>query len=118
MERPRVRSSCVNRVVDLVVLGLGLWQPWKLSAEAPTPAKGVKYAQISQADLKEWLTYLASDQLQGRLLFTEGYGLAAAYIADHLKAWGVKPIGDNHTYFQSVKVKGYRVTRNSAVTLV
>src|SRR5262245_25643711 len=107
MERTRVRSSCVNTVVGLVVLGVGLWQPWRLFAQAPVPAKGVKYAQVNQADLKEWLTYLASDQLQGRQMFSEGYGLATAYIADHLKAWGVKPIGDDHTYFESVKVKGY-----------
>ena len=48
-----------------------------------------------QADLKEWLTYLASDQLQGRPTYTEGLGLAASYIAEHLKAWGVKPAGDD-----------------------
>ena len=35
--------------------------------------------------MKEWLTYLASDELQGRQIFTEGYGLAASYVADHLK---------------------------------
>src|SRR5204863_3835925 len=86
-------------------------------AQAPHPANGVKYAQISPTDMKEWLSYLASDELQGRQIYTEGYGLAAAYVADHLKAWGVKPLGDQGTYFQNVKTKGYRVTRNSAVTV-
>jgi hypothetical protein len=81
------------------------------------PAK-VKYAQVSPAELKEWLTYLASDELQGRQIYTEGYGLAAAYVADHLKAWGVKPLGDHGTYFEDVKVKGYKVTRNSSVSVV
>ena len=38
--------------------------------------------------MKEWLTYLSSDELQGRQVFTEGYGLAAQYIADHLQAVG------------------------------
>jgi hypothetical protein len=50
-------------------------------------------------------------------MYTEGYGLAAAYVADHLRQWGVKPMGDNGTYFQSVKNRGYRVTRNSSVTV-
>jgi hypothetical protein len=96
----------------------GVWaQPWRLLAQAPEPAKGVKYAQVSAADLKEWLSYLASDELQGRQIFTEGYGLAAAYIADHLKDWGVKPLGDYGTYFENVKLKGYRVTRNSTVAV-
>jgi len=86
-------------------------------AQAPHPATGVKYAQISPTDMKEWLSYLASDELQGRQIYTEGYGLAAAYVADHLKSWGLKPLGDQGTYFQNVKTKGYRVTRNSAVTV-
>ncbi|HEY6213041.1 MAG TPA: hypothetical protein VIW45_12190, partial [Vicinamibacterales bacterium] len=86
-------------------------------AQAPHPATGVKYAQISPTDMKEWLSYLASDELQGRQIYTEGYGLAAAYVADHLRAWGVKPIGEAGTYFQNVKNKGYKVTRNSSVTV-
>jgi hypothetical protein len=92
-------------------------QPWRLGAQAPEPAKGIKYSQIGQADMKEWLTYLSSDELQGRQVFTEGYGLAAQYIADHLKEWGVKPLGSNGTYLQAVKLKGYRVTRGSSVTI-
>ena len=91
-------------------------QPWSLMAQAPAPAN-VKFATIREADMREWLGYLASDALQGRQIYTEGYGLAAAYIADHLRQWGVKPMGDDGTYFQSVKMRGYRVTRNSSVTV-
>ncbi|HUL74616.1 MAG TPA: M28 family peptidase [Vicinamibacterales bacterium] len=101
----------------LALLVAGATGSWRLLAQAPEPAKGVKYAQISPADLKEWLTYIASDELQGRQVFTEGYGLAAAYVADHLKEWGIKPLGDDGTYFENVKLKGYRVTRNSSVTI-
>lgn len=72
---------------------------------------------ITEADLKEWLTYLASDQLQGRATYTEGLGMAAAYIAEHLEAWGVKPAGDDGSYFQVVKVNGVNVRRNSTVTV-
>jgi Peptidase family M28 len=92
------------------------WQPWTLIAQAPEPAKA-KYAQINQADLKEWLSYLASDTLQGRQVFSEGYGLAAGYIAEHLRAWGVKPAGDDGTYFENVRLRGYRVARSSSVTV-
>ena len=73
--------------------------------------------QISQADLKEWLTYIASDELQGRQLFTEGLGLAGAYVAEHLKEWGVMPMGDSGSYFQTVRVLGMRVRSNSSVTV-
>jgi hypothetical protein len=86
--------------------------------QEPQPATGVPFAPISEADAKEWLTYLSSDALQGRQVFTEGYGMAAAYVADHLRQWGVKPMGDNGTYFQSVKLQGYRVDRRSSITVV
>ena len=72
---------------------------------------------ITPVELKEWLTYIASDELEGRATYTEGLGLAASYIAEHLKDWGVKPGGDNGSYFQSVKVLGVRTTSKATVTV-
>ena len=86
-------------------------------AQAPTPAKGVKFARITTAELTEYLTYLSSDQLTGRQIHTEGYGLAAGYVQEHLRTWGVKPLGDNGTYLQAVRSRGYKVTRRSTVTV-
>jgi hypothetical protein len=117
-----IRSRTRQRVQTLT-LGMGVFltvvwgQAWRLLAQGPTPATGVRYAQIAESDMREWLTYLASDELQGRQVFTEGYGRATQYIAERLKGFGVKPLGENGTYFQSVKLKGYHVTRNSTVTL-
>ena len=65
-------------------------------------------SSITADELKEWLSYVASDQLEGRAIFTEGLGLAGSYVAEHLKEWGVKPAGEDGTYFQSVKVVGVR----------
>jgi hypothetical protein len=109
----------MKRTVSLILaLLFFVWaQPWKLAAQAPEFAKSVKYSQISPAEMKEWLTYLSSDELSGRQVFTEGYGLAAQYVADHLKEWGVKPLGDNGTYLQPVRLKGYKATRNSSVSV-
>jgi hypothetical protein len=119
MEMIRMYRSKSLRIgaIALAVLVAGATGSWRLLAQAPEPAKGVKYAQVSPADLKEWLSYIASDELQGRQVFTEGYGLAAAYVADRLKEWGIRPLGDDGTYFENVKLKGYKVTRNSAVTV-
>lgn len=88
-----------------------------VQAQAPTPVKGVKFSQVTPAELKDYLTYLSSDQLTGRQIYTEGYGLAAGYIQEHLRKWGVKPIGENGTYLQTMKNRGYKVTRNSTVTV-
>ncbi len=113
-----VRTQRTLKAVLMVSVMLIVWsRPWTFLAQAPQPATGVKYAQVSADDLKEWLTYLASDELLGRQVFTEGYGLAAQYIADHLKQWGVKPVNPDGTYLQPVKLKGYKITRNSSVTV-
>src|SRR5215510_7090967 len=82
-----------------VFLSVAWGQPWRLLAQGPAPATGVRYSQVSENDMKEWLSYLASDELQGRQVFTEGYGRATQYIADQLKGFGVKPLGVNGTYF-------------------
>src|SRR6476469_5392170 len=79
------------------------------------PAGGQK--SIDPAALKEWLSYIASDELQGRQIYTEGLGLAAAYMSDHLAEWGVKPAGEDGTYFQTVKVLGVRTNSNASVTV-
>ena len=72
---------------------------------------------ITQEDLKEWLTYLASDELEGRNTYTEGLGLAAGYIAERLRSWGVKPGGPNGSYFQRVAVLGVKSDNNSTITV-
>ncbi len=69
-----------------------------LAAQAPAPSKGVAFARISETEMREWLTALSSDAMQGRRAFTEGYGLAASYVADQLKRFGVRPFGDAGTY--------------------
>jgi Peptidase family M28 len=84
---------------------------------AAQPASKGGAASITEADTRVWLEYVASDALEGRATYTEGLGLAAAYIADHLREWGVKPAGDNGTYFQTVKVLGVRTTSRSSVTV-
>ena len=87
-----------------------------VGAQPAAPERG-GLNSIDADELKEWLSYLASDQLEGRQLYTEGLGLAAAYIADHLKTWGVKPAGENGSYFQTVKVRGVRASSNASVTV-
>lgn len=113
MRRREVRIA----LIVMTTLVVAFSEPHQLQAQAPAPATGVRFARIDEADARAWLTYLSSDLMQGRQVFTEGYGLAASYIAGELKALGVKPLGDNGTYLQAVTRRGYRVTRNSTVTI-
>lgn len=73
---------------------------------------------IGKGDLKEWLSYIASDELEGRALYSTGLGLAAAYIEQHLRTWGAKPAGDiGASYLQTVRVLGVKATGHSTVTI-
>jgi Peptidase family M28 len=83
---------------------------------AQSAARGGRNS-IEIGSLKEWLAFLSSDELQGRATYTEGLGTAATYIAERLKEWGVKPVGDNGTYFQTVRVVGVRNNTRSTVTV-
>ena len=103
----RVRRVLVP-VVLVAVLSTGAG-----ARQAPAHGGGA----IAQGELKEWLTYLASDELQGRATYTEGLGLAAGYITSHLARWGVKPAGDNGTYLQVVRVRSVRTDSNASVTV-
>ncbi len=108
MRVPEVlRSACLALL--LVVLALFG------AASVANSADGA--SAISPAELRTWLEYIASDELEGRLVFTEGLGLAAAYIADHLTQWNVKPAGEDGTFFQTVKVLGVRSTSKASVVV-
>jgi hypothetical protein len=56
---------------------------------------------ISAEDLRQHITYLASEQMGGRLTGTEGERRAAASVAAVFHAMGLAPAGDNSTFFQS-----------------
>ena len=49
--------------------------------------------------------YLASDKLKGRAFGSLGEMKAGDYIAHRFEVLGLKPMGENGTYFQTVSVK-------------
>jgi hypothetical protein len=61
---------------------------------------------LQQAEIKSDVSYLASDQLQGRLTFQKGDERAVKWIADEFKKIGLKPVvGDS--YLQAVPLIEY-----------
>lgn len=70
---------------------------------APLPAERRKgFDSIDPELCREWLSYLASDELEGRETGRPGYRKAADFVAKHFKEWGLKPVGDDGSYFQAV----------------
>ncbi|HUH28576.1 M20/M25/M40 family metallo-hydrolase [Gelidibacter sp.] len=59
--------------------------------------------EITVEDLTKTVTYLASDELEGRLPGSQGGVLAGNYIAERFKLIGVKPAGESG-YFQNFNV--------------
>jgi hypothetical protein len=58
--------------------------------------------EFSAERIKAHVTFLADDLLEGREAGTRGHEIAARYIATQFELLGVKPAGQNGTYFQNV----------------
>lgn len=78
------------------------------AAAAPAPNFG-NTDGVTAKQLREYLTFIASDELEGRDTPSRGLDIAAMYIAQHLASWGMKPAGDNGTYFQKVPLRSSKV---------
>jgi hypothetical protein len=84
-----------------------------LSASTVDAAK-----QITAARLSEHLHWVAADAREGRDTPSRGLDETAKYIADDLKKLGIKPAGDDGTYFQRIALKRDRVdAAHTALTL-
>ena len=68
---------------------------------APQPDFTKTTADITPSDMKQHVTYLASDELEGRLTGTQGEKLATQYVADVFQKLGLQPMGDKDTWFEN-----------------
>ncbi len=68
------------------------------------------FSQVSPDGQKAWehVNYLASDAMKGRKSGTLEYQRAAEYVAQKMKEFGLKPGGEDGTYFQQVTMKNWR----------
>jgi len=81
------------------------------------PEAKTGFESINAADLKTYLSYLASDALQGRETSYPGEKLAAAYIADRFHDFGLRPMGDSGSYLQHYTVEVLGVDDSSGVVV-
>src|SRR5438552_715978 len=63
-------------------------------------ARGVE--MISAAQLKDYLSFIASDEMEGRDTPSRGLDTTAKFLAMNLSRWGFKPAGDDGRYFQKI----------------
>lgn len=92
-------------------------KPGKTSAAPAKPTFG-NTDGVTAEQLRNHLEFIASDELEGRDTPSRGLDIAALYIAQHLKRFGIKPAGDNGTYFQKVPLKRNKIDpQNTRLTL-
>src|SRR5256712_14097837 len=66
-------------------------------------ARGVD--TISAAQLKNYLSFIASDEMEGRDTPSRGLDTTAKFIAMNLERWGFKTAGDDGTFFQHITLR-------------
>jgi hypothetical protein len=96
-----------------LILGLGAAQPFAQQSVLPNTVRAAADS-ITAEQLKRDLDFLASDDLKGRNTPSPGFDTAAEYIAARLKKAGLKPLGDNGTYFQRYTMRESRVDTDGA----
>jgi Zn-dependent M28 family amino/carboxypeptidase len=74
--------------------------------------------KIDSERIRAHVKYLASDELEGRGMNQKGGDLAAEYIAAQFKSYGLKPAGENGTYFEEVPMVGVKTLADTTFEFV
>ena len=78
----------------------------KKAAASVTAQRGVD--TISANQMRDYLTFIASDEMEGRDTPSRGLDTTAKFLAMNLSRWGFKPAGDDGTFFQRIELKRER----------
>src|ERR1043165_2989895 len=78
----------------------------KRTAVSVTAQRGVD--TIAAEQMKDYLTFIASDEMEGRDTPSRGLDTTAKFLAMNLTRWGFKPAGDEGTFFQRIELRRNR----------
>ncbi|MEP7271883.1 MAG: M20/M25/M40 family metallo-hydrolase, partial [Acidobacteriota bacterium] len=81
----------------------------------PVPSRWRQgFRTINAEDAREWLGVLAGPDFRGRSPRTSDYAAAAGYTSALLRRWGLKPLGDEGSFFQRFQTETVAVVPESA----
>jgi hypothetical protein len=80
-------------------------------------AKGNAISSIKESDLKKDMYAMAGDHFRGRESGTLDEMRVSMWLADQAKAAGLKPAGDDGTYFQFFNLERNRVSPTSSINI-
>lgn len=109
----QVKRQLLHVILALVLL-LQAVQFGPVLAQNPssTPAKSGEFGgveSITAAQLRDYLYFVASDEMEGRDTPSRGLDLTAKFIALNLSRWGFKPAGDGGTFFQKIPLQSQKL---------
>src|SRR5207247_1140778 len=82
----------------------------KAAAAAPANLAAQRGAdQITAAQMRAYLSFIASDEMEGRDTPSRGLDTTAKFIAMNMTRWGFKPAGDDGSYLQRIALRRDRV---------
>lgn len=84
----------------------------KKPAASVTTQRGVD--TISANQIRDYLTFIASDEMEGRDTPSRGLDLTAKFLAMNLTRWGFKPAGDQGSFFQRIDLQRNRADSGQA----
>jgi hypothetical protein len=87
-----------------------------VTTRAITAAEQKLVDNVTIASIKEAVSALAADEMQGRGTAQPGGDKAAAYLADRFAKLGLKPLGDRNTYLQAIKFRETQFLPQTAFT--
>jgi len=85
--------------IDVASIALYCLVPFLLWSQT-VPQEGLR--SITAEEMKAHVYYLASDSMKGRNTPSPELDTCAAYIAAEFESYGLKPVGTNGTYFQTL----------------
>jgi len=100
------------RTAAVLTLCLALAATSFAQASIPPAVKTAEGA-INAENIRAHVRFLADDLLEGRGPGVRGGELAAKYIATQFALYGLKPAGDNGSYFQQIYFFGMTVKRDA-----
>ncbi|MEQ1823843.1 MAG: M20/M25/M40 family metallo-hydrolase [Fimbriimonadaceae bacterium] len=108
----------MKRTLILSLAAVAALSQAQYSGSLPVPAEFSRgFQSIKIEDAKKWLEFLAGPECEGRGSGQPGFQKAADFMAERFKEFGLKPAGDNGTFFQNVPMYSGNILDGSQLTL-
>jgi Zn-dependent M28 family amino/carboxypeptidase len=108
----------------ILLIALSAALPTALAQRKPGHSKPVGIAAtaatrgtdtITAAQLRTYLSFIASDEMEGRDTPSRGLDTVAKFIAMSLTRWGFKPAGDDGTFLQKIALRREQIDATKTI---